>query len=104
MADIIMNMVNLEKRLPTGKDLFKGIYLSFFKDAKIGIVGVNGSGKSTLLRIIAGADKEFGGELVMQPGVTVGFLAQEPELDPRYDVRGNVELGLAHVKELLERF
>ena len=99
-----MNMVALEKRLPSGKELFKGIYLSFFKDAKIGIVGVNGAGKSTLLRIIAGVDKEFGGELILQPGVTVGYLAQEPELDPKFDVRGNVELGLAHVKKLLERY
>ena len=104
MADIIMNMVGISKRLPTGKELFKGIFLSFFKDAKIGIVGVNGSGKSTLLRIIAGVDKEFGGELVLQPGVTTGYLAQEPELEPTLDVRGNVELGLKHVKELLERY
>ncbi len=104
MADIIMNMVGLEKRLPNGKDLFKGIYLSFFKDAKIGIVGVNGAGKSTLLRIIAGVDKEFGGELILQPGVSVGYLAQEPELDASLDVRGNVELGLKHVKALLERY
>jgi len=104
MADIIMNMVNLEKKLPTGKDLFKGIYLSFYKDAKIGIVGVNGSGKSTLLRIIAGTDKEFTGEVVRQPGVTIGFLQQEPELDPSLNVRGNVELGLKHIKDLLVRY
>jgi len=104
MADIIMNMVALDKRLPSGRELFKGIYLSFFKDAKIGIVGVNGSGKSTLLRIIAGVDKEFGGELILQPGVSVGYLAQEPELEPGLDVRGNVELGLKHIKDLLERY
>ena len=104
MADIVMNLVGLEKRLPTGKDLFKGIFLSFFKDAKIGIVGPNGAGKSTLMRIIAGQDKEFGGELILKAGMSVGYLAQEPELDPRYDVRGNVELGLKHVKELLERY
>ena len=104
MADIVMNLVGLEKRLPTGKDLFKGIFLSFFKDAKIGIVGPNGAGKSTLMRIIAGQDKEFGGELILKAGMSVGYLAQEPELDSRYDVRGNVELGLKHVKELLERY
>jgi len=104
MPDIIMNMVGLEKRLPNGKDLFKGIFLSFFKDAKIGIVGINGSGKSTLLKIIAGVDKEFGGELIIAQGTTIGYLAQEPELDPRYDVRGNVELGLKQIKELLERY
>jgi len=99
-----MNMVALEKKLPTGKDLFKGIYLSFYKDAKIGIVGVNGSGKSTLLRIIAGTDKEYTGEVVLQPGVTIGFLQQEPELDRSLNVRGNVELGLKHVKDLLVRY
>jgi len=104
MADIIMNMVGLEKRLPTGKDLFKGIHLSFFKDAKIGIVGVNGSGKSTLLRIIAGVDKDHGGEVILRPGVTIGFLPQEPELDPSYDVHGNVSLGLKHIKALLTRY
>ncbi len=99
-----MNMVALQKLLPTGKELFKGIYLSFFKDAKIGIVGVNGSGKSTLLKIIAGVDKEFNGELVLQPNVTIGYLAQEPELDPQLNVRGNVEEGLREVKQLLERY
>jgi len=104
MADIVMNLVGLEKRLPTGKELFKGIYLSFFKDAKIGIVGINGAGKSTLLRIIAGQDKDFQGELVLQAGITVGYLAQEPELDPSRDVHGNVELGLAHIKELLHEY
>jgi len=104
MPDIIMNMVGLEKRLPNGKDLFKGIFLSFFKDAKIGIVGINGSGKSTLLKLIAGVDKEFGGELIIAQGTTIGYLAQEPELDQRYDVRGNVELGLKHIKDLLERY
>jgi ATP-binding cassette ChvD family protein len=104
MADIVMNMVGLEKRLPTGKELFKGIYLSFFKDAKIGIVGPNGAGKSTLLRIIAGVEKDFGGELIIQQGFRVGYLAQEPELDPSLDARGNVELGLKKVRDLLNRF
>jgi len=66
MADIVMNLVSLEKRLPTGKDLFKGISLSFFKDAKIGIVGPNGAGKSTLLRIIAGVEKDYSGQLILQ--------------------------------------
>ncbi len=99
-----MNMVALQKLLPNGKELFKGIYLSFYKDAKIGIVGVNGSGKSTLLRIIAGVDKEFNGEVVLQPSVTIGYLAQEPELDPQLNVRGNVEEGLREVKQLLERY
>ncbi|MFO0746764.1 MAG: energy-dependent translational throttle protein EttA [Myxococcota bacterium] len=104
MADIVMNLVGLEKKLPTGKELFKGIFLSFYKDAKIGIVGINGSGKSTLLRIIAGQDKDFQGELILQPGISVGFLSQEPELDPKFDVRGNVELGLAHIKALIAEY
>ena len=104
MADIVMNLVKIRKVLPNNKELLKGISLSFFKDAKIGIVGPNGAGKSTLMKIVAGADKHFDGEVILQPGVRVGYLAQEPELDPKYTVKGNVELGLKHVKELLERY
>ncbi|MCA9516243.1 MAG: energy-dependent translational throttle protein EttA [Myxococcales bacterium] len=99
-----MNLVKIRKVLPNNKELLKGISLSFFKDAKIGIVGPNGAGKSTLMKIVAGADKHFDGEVILQPGVRVGYLAQEPELDPKYTVKGNVELGLKHVKELLERY
>ncbi|MCB9728149.1 MAG: energy-dependent translational throttle protein EttA [Deltaproteobacteria bacterium] len=104
MADIIMNMVNLKKVLPTGKELLSGIYLSFFAGAKIGVLGPNGAGKSTLLRIVAGVDTDFQGELIVQPGVRIGYLPQEPELDPTLDVKGNVELGVKETKALLDRF
>ena len=104
MADIIMNMVNLRKTLPTGRELLKGIYLSFFDGAKIGVLGDNGAGKSTLLRIIAGQDTEFEGELIVRAGVSVGYLPQEPELDASLDVRGNVELGLKEVTDLMARY
>ena len=104
MADIVMNLVKLRKVLPNGKELLKGISLSFFKDAKIGIIGVNGAGKSTLMRIIAGADKEYQGEVILQPGVRVGYLSQEPQLDPTRTVKGNIELGLADLKALVVRY
>jgi len=104
MADIVMNLVRLRKVLPNGKELLKGISLSFFKDAKIGVIGVNGAGKSTLMRIVAGEDKEFQGEVILQPGVRVGYLSQEPELDPSLTVRGNIELGLKDIKDLVVRY
>jgi len=104
MADIVMNLVRLRKVLPNGKELLKGISLSFFKDAKIGIIGVNGAGKSTLMRIVAGVDKEYQGEVILQPGVRVGYLSQEPQLDPKLTVKGNIELGLAHIKALVTRY
>ncbi len=104
MADIIMNFVNLRKVMPNGKEVLNGIYLSFFKGAKIGILGANGAGKSTLLRIIAGIDSEFQGEVIRAPGITVGYLSQEPELDNSLTVRANVELGLKHIRDLLNRY
>ena len=104
MADIIMNMVGLKKVLPNGKELFNGIHLSFFDGAKIGVVGLNGAGKSTLLRIVAGADKDFLGDLIVRDGVTVGYLAQEPELDPSRTVKGNVELGLGEIGAVMARY
>jgi sulfate-transporting ATPase len=104
VADIIMNFVNLRKVMPNGKEVLNGIYLSFFKGAKIGILGANGAGKSTLLRIIAGIDTEFQGEVIRAPGITVGYLPQEPELNSALDVRGNVELGLKHIRDLLNRY
>jgi ATP-binding cassette ChvD family protein len=104
VADIIMNFVNLRKVMPNGKEVLNGIYLSFFKGAKIGILGANGAGKSTLLRIIAGIDTEFQGEVIRAPGITVGYLPQEPELNNALDVRGNVELGLKHIRDLLNRY
>ncbi len=104
MPDIVMNLVRLRKVLPNGRELFRNISLSFFKDAKIGIIGINGAGKSTLMRIVAGQDADFEGEVILQPGVSVGYLPQEPQLDPSLDVRGNVELGLAGVKKMLEDY
>ena len=88
MSEIIMNMVDLRKVLPNGKELLSGIYLSFFKGAKIGVLGDNGAGKSTLMKIIAGVDTEYTGEVIVQQGATVGYLSQEPELNPELDVRG----------------
>ena len=82
----------------------RDISLSFFPGAKIGVLGLNGSGKSTLLRIMAGIDTEIDGEARPQPGIKIGYLPQEPQLDPDKDVRGNVEEGVAETKALLDRF
>src|SRR5579864_4782564 len=97
-------MKGLSKTYPGGKQVLKDIWLSFYPGAKIGIVGVNGAGKSTLMRIMAGQDKEFTGEAWAANGVTQGYLAQEPELDPAKDVRGNVMDGVAAKKALLDRY
>jgi ATP-binding cassette ChvD family protein len=85
-------------------EILKDITLAFYPDAKIGIIGPNGAGKSSLLRIMAGVDREFDGVATPMPGITVGFVPQEPTLDPTLDVKGNVELGLAPVRDLLRRF
>ena len=84
MADekIIFSMVGVSKVLNNNKKILNNIYLSFFYGAKIGIIGLNGSGKSTLMKIIAGIDKSFQGEVVFSPGYSVGYLEQEPQLDP----------------------
>lgn len=97
-------MKNLTKVYPGGREIFKGITLSFLPDAKIGVLGVNGAGKSTLLKIMAGKDQEFGGEAWAAEGVRVGYLEQEPELDPEKTVAENVTDGLGGVKDLLDRF
>ncbi|HEX4158753.1 MAG TPA: energy-dependent translational throttle protein EttA [Rhizomicrobium sp.] len=97
-------MKGLSKTWPGGKQVLKDIWLSFYPGAKIGVIGVNGSGKSTLLRIMAGQDKEFTGEAWAADGVRVGFLPQEPELDPSTDVRGNVMAGVAVKQALLDRY
>jgi ATP-binding cassette ChvD family protein len=97
-------MKGLSKTWPGGRQVLKDIWLSFFPGAKIGVLGVNGSGKSTLLRIMAGQDKEFTGEAWAADGVRVGFLPQEPELDPSTDVLGNVMAGVATKKALLDRY
>jgi ATP-binding cassette ChvD family protein len=100
----IFVMKDLKKIVPPKREILKGIWLSFYPGAKIGVIGGNGAGKSTLLRIMAGVDKEFLGEAWPADGVRVGFLPQEPRLDPAKDVRGNVEDGVAEVRGLLTRF
>ncbi|MFO1040023.1 MAG: energy-dependent translational throttle protein EttA [Geminicoccaceae bacterium] len=97
-------MRNLTKIFPGGKEILKNITLAFLPGAKIGVLGVNGAGKSTLLRIMAGIDHDIGGEAWAADGVKVGFLQQEPQLDPGKDVLGNVLEGVAATKDLLDRF
>ena len=104
MAQYIYTMNGVGKIVPPKREILKDIYLSFFPGAKIGVLGLNGSGKSSLLRIMAGIDKDIIGEARPQPGIKIGFLSQEPELDPAKDVRGNVEDGIHETKQLLDRF
>jgi ATP-binding cassette ChvD family protein len=100
----IYTMANLRKVVPPSREILKGIYLAFFPGAKIGVLGANGSGKSTLLRIMAGVDKDFQGDARPADGTRIGYLAQEPQLDPGKDVRGNVELAVASSRALLAEF
>lgn len=100
----VYHMDGVSKTYPGGKKCFENIRLNFLPGVKIGVVGVNGSGKSTLLRIMAGIDKDFAGEAWAAKGATVGYLAQEPELDPSLDVRGNVKLGVAAKQAKLDRY
>ena len=97
-------MQGLTKAYAGGKKVLENIHLSFYPDAKIGILGPNGSGKSTLLRIMAGIDTEWNGEAWLADGATVGYLQQEPELDPALDVMGNVMEGVAHKKAILDEY
>ena len=97
-------MKDLTKVFPGGREIFKGITLSFLPDVKIGVLGVNGAGKSTLLKIMAGQDTEFGGEAWAAEGVNVGYLEQEPALDPDKTVHENVVEGLGEIKNLMDRF
>ena len=97
-------MQNLTKVFPNGKELFKGITLSFLPGAKIGVLGVNGAGKSTLLKIMAGVDKDFNGEAWAADGVKVGYLEQEPQLDPNKNVMENIMDGLGETRDLLKRY
>ena len=97
-------MQNLSKVFPGGRELFKGITLSFLPGAKIGVLGVNGAGKSTLLKIMAGVDREFNGEAWAADGVRVGYLEQEPKLDPAKNVIENIMDGLGETRDLLKRF
>ena len=104
MAQYIYTMNRVGKVVPPKKHILKDISLSFFPGAKIGVLGLNGSGKSTLLRIMAGLDTEIEGEARPQAGTKIGYLAQEPELDLKKDVRGNVEEGVAETNALLDSF
>ncbi|MFO7607931.1 MAG: energy-dependent translational throttle protein EttA [Candidatus Krumholzibacteriia bacterium] len=100
----IFTMKGLKKVVPPGREILRGIWLSFYPGAKIGVIGLNGAGKSTLLKIMAGVDDDFIGEAFPDPSIRRGYLAQEPELDPALDVRGNIEKAVAPLKAKLERF
>ena len=104
MAQYIYTMNRVAKVVAPKRHILRDISLSFFPGAKIGVLGLNGSGKSTLLRIMAGLDTEIDGEARPQPGINIGYLPQEPELDADKDVRGNVEEGLGETMDLLNRF
>src|SRR6058998_823899 len=97
-------MRDLRKVVPPKREILRGIRLSFFHGAKIGVLGANGAGKSTLLRIMAGVDRDFLGEAFPAEGLRIGYLQQEPQLDPGKDVRGNIEEGVAGTRALLTRF
>jgi ATP-binding cassette ChvD family protein len=103
-GEYIFTMRDLRKVVPPSREILKGIYLSFYPGAKIGVLGANGAGKSTLLRIMAGVDHDFLGEAKPLAGTKIGYLPQEPLLDPAKDVRGNVEDGVAHLRRLLDDF
>ena len=103
MANYIFNMVNMRKVI-NGKEIIKGMYLSFLPGAKIGVIGNNGAGKSTLLRIMAGVDTNFSGEAFPAKGIKVGYLPQEPELNSEKSVQGNIEEAFAETKALLQKF
>jgi ATP-binding cassette ChvD family protein len=103
-AQYIFQMHRLSRLFPPDKEVLRDINLSFYPGAKIGVLGYNGSGKSTLLKIMAGIDREFRGTAQLAPGATVGLLEQEPHLDESKDVRGNVEDGVAEIRDLLNRF
>ena len=107
MADdkkIIFSMVGVSKIFPSQKQVLKNIYLSFFYGAKIGIIGLNGSGKSTLLKIIAGIDKEYQGEVVFSPGYSVGYLEQDPKLEPGKTVKEVVQEGVQEIMDILREY
>src|SRR5690554_34069 len=103
MSQYVFTMNRLGKVVPPKRQILRDISLSFFPGAKIGVLGLNGSGKSTLLRIMAGVDTDFIGEARPQPGLSIGYLPQEPELDESKDVKGNVEDGLKELMEAREK-
>jgi sulfate-transporting ATPase len=104
MPQFIFTMKDLRKVTPHGKEILKGIWLSFYGDAKIGVLGANGAGKSTLLRIMAGVDKDFAGEAFPAEGTRIGWLPQEPQLDPKKTVLQHVEEAVAEPRKILERY
>ncbi len=104
MAQYIFTMHQVSKTVPPGRAILRDISLSFYPGAKIGILGSNGSGKSTLLKIMAGIDKDFSGEARPQPGVKIGYLPQEPQLDDKQTVRDAIEEGVHEIKSLLTEF
>jgi ATP-binding cassette ChvD family protein len=104
MPQFIFTMKDLRKITPQGKEILKGIWLSFYAGAKIGVLGANGAGKSTLLRIMAGLDHDFAGEAFPADGITIGHLSQEPQLDPAKNVLQHVEEAVAPTRQLLTRF
>src|SRR3712207_6054141 len=97
-------MKELRKVVPPNREILKGIWLSFYPGAKIGVVGSNGSGNSSLLRIMAGVDKDFNGEAWPMEGIRIGYLSQEPQLDETLDVRGNVEEAVRHQRDVLRGY
>jgi ATP-binding cassette ChvD family protein len=103
-GEYIFTMRDLRKVVPPSREILKGIYLAFYPGAKIGVLGANGAGKSSLLRIMAGVDKDFIGEAKPLAGTRIGYLPQEPQLDPAKDVRGNVEEGVRELRQLLDDF
>jgi len=104
MPQFIYTMQGVGKVVPPKREILKNIWLSFYPGAKIGVLGLNGSGKSSLLKIMAGIDKEYNGEARPEPGINIGYLSQEPMLDPNKNVRGNVEEGMGDAIKFLSRF
>src|SRR6185369_15986205 len=104
MPQFIFTMKDLRKITPQGKEILKGIWLSFFTDAKIGVIGANGAGKSTLLRIMAGVDKDFAGEAFPAAGTRIGYLPQEPQLTPGRKVLEVVEEAVAAKRAIVDRY
>jgi ATPase subunit of ABC transporter with duplicated ATPase domains len=104
MPDFIYTMKDLRKVVPPKREILKGIWLSFFWGAKIGVLGLNGAGKSSLLKIMGGLDKEFDGEAFADKKAKVGHLPQEPQLDPTKTVIQNIEEAVGETKALLDRF
>src|SRR5687768_774862 len=97
MAQYVYSMIRVSKVVPPKREIIKNISIAFYPGAKIGLLGLNGAGKSTVLKIMAGVDKDFEGEARPQPGIKVGYLAQEPELNPEHTVRQAVEEGVGDV-------